>query len=80
MAVGALGVRDMVEHGVDGFLCENDAKCLIEKALLLLQNRDLMDTMRSNALYNAEKFSNKKTCVDLLNCYQTVQKSTRPGK
>ena len=80
VAVGALGVRDMVEHGVDGFLCENDAKCLAEKALLLLQNRDLMDTMRSNALSNAEKFSIKKTCVDLLNCYQTVQKSTRPGK
>lgn len=73
IAVGALGVNDMVEDGVDGFLCENDPNCLAQKALLLLQNPSVMESMRTNALSNAYAFSIEKTCARLIECYQTVR-------
>lgn len=73
VAVGALGVKDMVAHNVDGFLCDNDPSCLAQKALLLLENPSLMDTMRTNALCNAHNFSIEKTCARLVECYETVR-------
>jgi glycosyltransferase involved in cell wall biosynthesis len=73
IAVGALGVKDMVQDGVDGFLCENDPNCLAQKALLLLQNPSVMESMRTNALSNAYAFSIEKTCARLIECYQTVR-------
>jgi len=73
VAVGALGVKDMVAHNVDGFLCDNDPSCLAQEALLLLENPSLMDTMRTNALCNAHNFSIEKTCARLVECYETVR-------
>ena len=40
VAVGALGVKDMVEHNIDGFLCENDPKEIAFRTLSLLENPD----------------------------------------
>ena len=74
VAVGALGVRDMVEHDVDGYLCENAPEAIAEKTLALLEDQELLTTMKSNALANASKFSLETTCSRLVDCYmETAQ-------
>lgn len=72
VAVGALGVKDMMEHNVDGYLCENAPEHIAEKALALLEDQELLSTMKSNALANAAKFSLETTCNKLLECYKQV--------
>jgi 1,2-diacylglycerol 3-alpha-glucosyltransferase len=72
VAVGALGVKDMVEHNVDGFLCENSPEDLARKTLALLENPLLLNTMKSNAAANASRFSLEATCGKLVECYTEV--------
>ena len=72
VAVGALGVKDMVKHGYDGFLCQNDPKDLSEKTLILLRDRDLLMKMKDNAKKAAPDFSKESCAVKLLACYSSV--------
>jgi 1,2-diacylglycerol 3-alpha-glucosyltransferase len=72
VAVGALGVKDMVEHDVDGYLCENAPEDLAQKTLALLQDPERLSTMKSNALANASRFSLETTCNKLVECYMEV--------
>ena len=72
VAVGALGVTDMVENGVDGFLCNNNPHDIAHKALLLLQNPDLLGKMKRNAMSNARKVSIEHSCEKLLDCYSEI--------
>ncbi|HHY17415.1 MAG TPA: glycosyltransferase family 4 protein, partial [Firmicutes bacterium] len=72
VAVGALGVTDMVENGVDGFLCNNNPHDIAHKALLLLQNTDLLGKMKRNAMSNARKVSIEHSCEKLLDCYSEI--------
>jgi len=72
VAVGALGVKDMVRHGQDGFLCENDPKDLSEKTLALLRDPSLRAKMSENAKKAAHEFSKESCAAKLLTCYESV--------
>ncbi len=75
VAIGALGVKDMVENKVDGFLCENDPEDIADKTLILLNNRELLSRMKRNALVNSDKFSLEHSCAKLVNCYTSITHS-----
>ncbi|MGI6632147.1 MAG: glycosyltransferase family 4 protein [Bacillota bacterium] len=72
VAVGALGVRDMVIDGDDGFLCDNDAGELAQKAILLLKNPAMLSRMKERAAANADAFSKEAAARRILSCYSTV--------
>ncbi len=72
VAVGALGVRDMVKDGIDGFLCENDPAQLAERTEALLSDRSLLSAMSHNARREAQAFSKETCAVKLLECYRSV--------
>ncbi|HHY12090.1 MAG TPA: glycosyltransferase family 4 protein [Firmicutes bacterium] len=72
VAVGALGVKDMIENSVDGLLCENAPEDIAAKALALLEDPELLSTMKSNALANADKFSLRQSCAKLVECYMEI--------
>ena len=74
VAVGALGVKDMVEHGVDGFLCRNDPAELAQKTVDLLSQPDTLSTMKAAAERNAYRFSRETSAAKLLDCYRSVVK------
>ncbi len=74
VAVGALGVKDMVDNGIDGFLCDNDPYDIARKASFLLENPEYLKKMKCNAISNAKKFSIEESCKKLANCYlQLIQ-------
>lgn len=72
VAVGALGVKDMVRDNEDGFLCGNDPAELAEKTVALLEKPALLASMRGNARRNAELFSKEASAAKLLSCYRSV--------
>ncbi len=72
VAVGELGVKDMVEDGVDGYLCRNDPEEIAQKASSLLQNPAELRQMSDNAKKNAQAFSRESCAERLLQCYDSV--------
>jgi glycosyltransferase involved in cell wall biosynthesis len=72
VAVGALGVKNMVIHGDDGFLCGNDPAELAERTRELLSNPDKLRSMKAAAKRNASLFSKEASAGKLLDCYRSV--------
>lgn len=71
VAVKALGAIDMVEHNVDGFLCENQVDEIAGRVGSLLEDRALLTTMSQNAAKNALRFSTEESVKALLQCYRS---------
>ncbi len=74
VAVGALGVADMVQDGIDGFLCQNDPNQIAEKAVSLLKQPALLAAMSENAKRTAQEFSRESCAQKLLECYRSIMK------
>jgi 1,2-diacylglycerol 3-alpha-glucosyltransferase len=72
VAVGALGVVDMVQDGIDGFLCPNDPDEISRKTVSLLENPALLAQMSDNARRTAQEFSREKCAQRLLECYRSI--------
>ncbi|HHY76471.1 MAG TPA: glycosyltransferase family 4 protein [Firmicutes bacterium] len=72
VAVGALGVKDMVADGEDGYLCGNDPEELAEKAVYLLENPSVLSRMQETARRNAQAFSREASASRILACYESV--------
>jgi 1,2-diacylglycerol 3-alpha-glucosyltransferase len=72
VAVGALGVKDMVIDGEDGYLCNNRPEELAEKVLYLLNNPDKLSSISQNAKHNAREFSREVYAKRLLECYHSA--------
>ncbi len=72
VAVGALGVKDMVKHGDDGFLCENDPHELARRTVELLSDGATLATMKEAARKNASAFSKQASASKLVACYESV--------
>ncbi len=75
VAVGALGVLDMVQDGVDGYLCKNDPGEIARKALWLLEDPILLSTMSRNCSRTAQNFSREACAQKLLECYYRVRQA-----
>lgn len=72
VAVGALGVKDMVSHCEDGFLCNNDVGELAARVVELLNDPDRLAAMKAAAMGNASRFSKEASAMRLLDCYRSV--------
>ncbi len=72
VAVGALGVQDMVVHNEDGFLCQDSAEELAARTVELLSDPALLSAMKAGAKKNASLFSKEASAERILECYQSV--------
>lgn len=72
VAVGALGVKDMVKDGEDGYLCENSPSDLAAKVVRLLADKALLSAMKDKARVNAQAFSREASASRLVECYRSV--------
>ena len=75
-----LGPRcEMVRDCYNGFLCPpNDAYALREKALELIANRELRETMGRNAReFYLTHYTPEKNYSSLMNIYETAMKRSR---
>lgn len=77
VAVGAYGVSEMVEDGVDGYLTEQEPIQLAQKILHILKHDALWKEMSCKARLNAEKLSSSNCTAKLVDCYMELLKSNK---
>ncbi|KUK82720.1 MAG: Glycosyl transferase group 1 [Pelotomaculum thermopropionicum] len=80
VAVGANGVSEMLEHGVDGYLSDPEPFQFAEKVCRIINNKTLKDKMSNNARLNAEKISSFNCTSRLINCYSKLIKKKQTCK
>lgn len=80
VAVNAAGSSTMVEHGVDGFLVEEDADEFARAVYEILINEILYNEMKKNALKKAEELSIEKMAGRLLAVYNEAGRRELAGK
>lgn len=80
VAVGANGVSEMVEDGVDGYLTGMDRFQFAEKVCHLLTNSALREEMGRRARLHAESLSAASCTVRLVECYQRLIAQKNTGK
>lgn len=69
VAVGAYGVTEMVEDGIDGYLTDLEPVQFAEKVLHILKHEALWKEMSTGARRNAEKLSSANCTAKLVECY-----------
>lgn len=72
IAVAALGVKDMIRDGIDGYLCPNDPAALAEKVVYLLTNQGEREAMSRNARKSAQSFSREAQASKILDAYERL--------
>ena len=70
VAVGALGVLDVVQDGVNGVLVEEDEDQFVEQALALVKDEERCALLRQGALQRAEELSTHNSTLRLLEVFQ----------
>jgi glycosyltransferase involved in cell wall biosynthesis len=70
VAVDASGTRDMLKHGQQGYLVENDAEALAAGIKKLLSNPDRMQKFAQAACKKAQSFNIEHLTEKLLNVYE----------
>jgi len=74
VAVGAYGVSEMVQDGVDGFLTDQDPYGFAGKVNELLNSTSLYRQMSKKARENAQRFSSANCAAKLVDCYRELLK------
>lgn len=77
VAVDALGVRDVVESGVNGFLVPEDADALACKALEVIRSPELIEDLARGARRTAEETSVQASTRRILEIYEEAAESER---
>ncbi|HBC92361.1 MAG TPA: glycosyltransferase family 4 protein [Pelotomaculum sp.] len=77
VAVGAYGVSEMVEHGIDGYLTEPDPLQLAQHICHLLKYDSLREQMSNRARSNVAKLSSAGCTAQLVKCYTDLLGSCR---
>ena len=77
VAVGAYGVSEMVEHGMDGYLTEPDPLQLAEHICSVLKHDSLREQMSNRARTNATKLSSANCTTKLIKCYKDLLRSDK---
>ena len=70
VAVGALGVLDVVQDGVNGVLVEEDEDQFVEQALALVKDEERYTLLQQGALQRAEELSTHNSTLRLLEVFQ----------
>lgn len=69
VAVGAYGVSEMVEDGLDGYLTDPEPEQFAEKVCHILNNDNLREEMSRRARQSAEQLSSANCTEKLVECY-----------
>ncbi len=77
VAVRAMGVRDVVEDGANGFLVSEDVQEFVDKAVLVATDRQLAARLSEGALVTAEKTSLERGVLGLVDVYEESLASRR---
>jgi glycosyltransferase involved in cell wall biosynthesis len=77
VAVGAYGVCEMVEHGIDGYLTEPEPMKLAEHISYVLKHDSLREQMSRRARTNATKLSSSNCTAQLVGCYTNLLESCK---
>lgn len=77
VAVGAYGVSEMVEHGMDGYLTEPEPLQLAKHICHVLKYDNLREQMSSRARTNAAKLSSVNCTQQLVKCYTDLLGSNK---
>ena len=80
VAVGANGVTEMVEDGIDGYLTGPDADELADCICYLLKNDDIRREMGKKAIEYANNLSAAKCTQQLLHCYMELAEEHQEAK
>ena len=72
VAVNAGGIPENVEHGIDGFLTENDAAEFADRIGFLIENPSIRADMAGHARANAAGFSIERMADDFEAFYESV--------
>lgn len=74
VAVGALGVLDVVQDGVNGILVPEDEEVFVEKALSVMRDEETYSRLKQGALASAEELSTKNSTLRLLQVFDECLK------
>lgn len=77
VAVGAYGVSEMVEHGMDGYLTEPEPLQLAKYICHVLKYDNLRKQLGSRAKANATKLSSVNCTAQLVKCYTELLGSSK---
>ncbi len=69
VAIGALGVLDVVQDGINGILVPEDEEVFVEQALSLMKDQQRYLTLQQGALVRAEELSTKNSTLRLLQVF-----------
>ena len=72
VAVGANGVSEMVENGLDGYLTEPEPVQFADRICLVLKNDNLREDLGRKARLSAEELSSTNCTIRLLCCYSAL--------
>ena len=70
VAVDASGTRDILEHGKQGFLTQNDPNDLANGIVKLVENSSLMGKFKSAALRTSRTYDNHRLARKMLKVYE----------
>ncbi|HMB24824.1 MAG: glycosyltransferase family 4 protein [Chloroflexota bacterium] len=80
VAVNGSGTRDIIDHGEQGFLVENDADALAEGIKKLLSNPQQMKRFSSNALKKAATFDVNRLGKQLITVYEQASQDKKDNR
>lgn len=72
VALDADGVREVIHHGQDGFLLENEVDNFVEQVLRLLKDDNERRIISNKAKENARNFSSSKQAERLIDVYRKM--------
>ncbi len=80
VAVQATGINEVVTDGVQGLLTREDSDDLARAMLRLLEDSQLLQRLRSNALETARLFDIRKQALRMLSVYEQAIEDKRAGR
>lgn len=79
VAVNATGTRDVIDHGQQGLLTDNDAAALAQAIEQVISDEALRSRFQASALQKAQTFDIKLQAHKLLAVYQQAQEDKKAG-
>jgi glycosyltransferase involved in cell wall biosynthesis len=79
-AVDAIGTQDIVEHGKQGLLTQNDANDLANAMIKLVENPSLMSKFKSAALRTSRGYEKKHLARKMLKVYEQAIEDKKAEK
>ncbi len=79
VAVSSSGVYDVIEDGLNGFKVPENIDSWAESVILLLEDRNLLDTLSRNSKAFAQKYSQDKISEDVLRLYRRAMLIKQAG-